>query len=84
MEEKEIGTIAHYYGKLSVGIIDLVAPLKVGDTIHIKGAHDNFSQRIESMQVEHKEVAEANQGDAVGIKVIQRVHPNDKVYKIIE
>lgn len=84
MEEKEIGAISHYYGKLSVGIIDLKAPLKVGDTIHIKGAHDDFTQKIESMQIEHASVSEGKKGDAVGIKVTQKVHPSDTVFKVVE
>lgn len=82
MPEKQIGAISHYYSQLGVGIIELSAPLAVGDTIHIKGAHDDFSQTVDSMQVEHKDVREAKAGDAVGIKVSQKVHENDKVYKV--
>ena len=84
MEEKEIGVITHYFGKISVGIIELDAPLKVGDTIHIKGAHDDFNQTIDSMQIEHDAVESANKGDFVGIKVIQQVHANDKVFLVTE
>jgi hypothetical protein len=36
------------------------------------------------MQIEHQSVQEAKKGDLVGIKVDQKVHPNDKVYKVIE
>lgn len=84
MEEKEIGVITHYFGKISVGIIQLKEALKVGDTIRIKGLHNDFTQKIESMQIEHQNVDEAKKGDFVGIKVAQRVRPNDKVYIVIE
>ncbi len=84
MEEKEIGVVAHYFSKISVGIIQLNAPLKTGDTLHIKGAHDDFTQAIESMQIEHETVASAKEGDLVGIKFIQQVHPNDKVFIVLE
>lgn len=84
MEEKEIGKITHYFGKISVGIIQLVDELKVGDTIHIKGVHDDFIQKVESMQIEHNNVSEAKPQDLVGIKVNQKVHPGDRVYKVIE
>jgi translation elongation factor EF-1alpha len=80
MEEKKIGVITHYFGHISVGIIELSAPLKVGDKIRIKGAHDDFVQDVETMQIEHAPVESAKKGDAVGIKVIQKVHPNDEVY----
>ena len=84
MEEKEIGKITHYFGKISVGIIQLKDSLKVGDTIHIKGAHDDFTQTVESLQIEHNQVQEAKAGDAVGIKVKSKVHENDVVFKILE
>jgi putative protease len=83
MEEKEVGRITHYYGNISVGIVELSDNLKVGDTIHIKGHTSDFNQTVDSMQIEHKNVSEAKAGDLVGIKVIQKVHPHDKVYKII-
>ncbi|MCM8795689.1 MAG: hypothetical protein NC928_03270 [Candidatus Omnitrophica bacterium] len=82
MEEKEIGKVTHFYGNLSVGIIELWDSLKIGETIHIKGHSDDFTQIVESMQIEHANVTEAKAGDLVGIKVAQKVHPNDRVYKV--
>ena len=83
MEEKLIGKIAHYYGRLSVGIIELSDELKVGDTIHIKGHTSDFTQQVASMQVEHADVTEAKAKDSVGIKVDQKVHEHDEVFKVI-
>ncbi len=83
MQEKEIGKITHYYGHLSVGIIQLTDTLKIGESIHIKGHSSDFTQSIDSMQIEHASVSEAKLGDMVGIKVAQKVHPGDKVFKVI-
>lgn len=83
MEEKEIGKITHYYGHLNVGIVELSDTLKVGETIHIKGHSSDFNQLVDSIQIEHASVPEAKAKDVIGIKVSQKVHPNDKVYKII-
>jgi len=83
MEEKLIGKIAHYYGHLSVGIIELTDALKVGETLHIKGHSSDFTQQISSMQIEHAKVDEAKSGDFVGIKVDQKAHEHDSVYKVI-
>ena len=69
MEEQEIGIVDHFFGKISVGIIKLSGPLKVGDTIQIKGKQANFSQEVESMRIEFDNVTEAKEGDKVGIKV---------------
>ncbi len=79
-KEKEIGIITHYFNNISVGIIKLKAELNTGDKIHVKGAHDDFTQVITSMQVNHKDIARAKKGAEVGIKVPKRVHENDKVY----
>ncbi len=79
-KEKEIGAITHYYGNLSVGIIKLNGTLRVGDTVHIRGVHDDFSQKIDSMQLNHQDIQEASKGAEVGVKLIRRAHENDKVY----
>ena len=82
IEGKEIGKMAHYYGHLSVGIIELSGELKTGDRIHIKGHTSDFKQGVASMQINHQNVQSGKKGDLVGIKVSQKVHPGDKVYKI--
>ena len=84
MEEKEVGKIIHYFRKISVGIIELTDTLRVGDTIHIKGTHDDFTQKVGSIQIEHKQIQEARAGEDIGIKVKDIVHEHDKVYKVLE
>lgn len=83
MQEKEIGIITHYFGHVNVGIIKLSDSVKAGEKIHIKGHTTDITQDIDSMQIEHVNVPEAKSGDSVGIKVTTKVHPNDKVYKVI-
>jgi len=82
LEEKEIGIVTHYFGKISVGIIKLKSTLRIGEKIHIKGAHDDFSQTVKSMQINHKDVSIAGKGSEIGIKVPAPVHENDRVYRI--
>ncbi|NWG09947.1 MAG: translation elongation factor-like protein [Nitrososphaerales archaeon] len=81
---KEVGRVAHYYPKIGVAIIDLKAPLKVGDKILIKGSTTNFEQIAESMQIEHKEVRSTKGGESIGLKVAQRVREDDTVYMASE
>jgi putative protease len=47
----------------------------------IKGPSTDFEQVVESMQIEHKNVARAEAGQMVGLKVNQRVREKDIVYK---
>ena len=56
--------------------------MKVGDTIQVKGATTDFNQEIDSMQVDHNSVEEAKAGDAIGLKVKDKVREHDKVYKV--
>ena len=84
-EEKleEVGKVTHYFSKIEVAVVDLTAPLSVGDRIAIKGATTDFEQTVESMQIEHKDVKTAKAGDSIGLKVKERVRENDVVYKIV-
>lgn len=81
-EEKLVGKITHYYGKLGVAIIELADSLSVGQTVHIKGAHDDLTQEVKQLQLEFKDVQTATAGVSVGLKVDQKVHENDQVFVV--
>lgn len=83
MKEERIGEVVHYFGKIGVAAIKITSgSLSVGDTIHIKGHTTDFQQRVDSIQIEHASVEEANPGDDIGIKVTERVREVDQVYKV--
>jgi translation elongation factor EF-Tu-like GTPase len=83
MEEgKLIGKVTHYFGKIGVAVIELEETLKVGDTIRIVGGETDFTQTVESMEIEHQKVKEAKAGQSVGLKVAQKVREGYKVYKL--
>ena len=81
-EEREVGAVTHYYTKIGVTVIELTDTLKVGDKIHIKGATSDFTQKVDSMQIEHKEVKEAKKGDSIGLKVKEHTREHDKVFVV--
>jgi putative protease len=82
MTDTKIGEIIHYYDKIGVAVIKVLAPIKIGDRLKISGHDHEFEQEVTSMQVEHKEIKEAKKGDDVGMKVDQAVKDGDEVYKI--
>lgn len=83
--EEEIGKIAHYFPKISVGVLELSkGTLQIGDTIHIKGHTTDFYQKIESMQVEHNAVDSVKPDEPVGLKVESPVREHDLVFKVTE
>ncbi|MGQ9730554.1 MAG: hypothetical protein ACUVX8_04700 [Candidatus Zipacnadales bacterium] len=77
-----VGKITHYFGKPGVGVVELTDRLRIGDTIRITGAKTDFTQVVESMQIEHQPVEEAGPGDCIGLKVLGRVHEGDRVYAL--
>ncbi len=79
MAEHPVGTVSHYYAKLGVAGIELSSELKVGDTIHILGYTSDFTQSVDSIQVEHETVESAKAGEPVGVKVNERVRVHDQV-----
>jgi len=84
MEEKKIGEVIKYFGKIGVAAIRLSeGSLKVGETIHIVGHTSDSTQPIDSMQIENKNVQEAGPGADIGIKVKDRLREHDVVYKVV-
>lgn len=82
VEKEKVGEVTHYFTDISVGVIDLSGAVEIGDKISIEGATTNFQQEIESMEIEHEDVEKAGAGDAIGIKVKDRVREGDIVYRI--
>ncbi len=81
-EEKEIGRVSGYFSQAGVAAIRLSGSLKVGDKIHIKGHTTDVEQKVSSMQIERKPVKEAKKGDHIGIKVSDKVRPNDAIFLV--
>jgi putative protease len=85
MKEIEVGKVADYFKKIGVVAIEVTAEgISVGDTLHFKGHTTDFTQQVDSIQVEHEKVERADVGMSIGIKVRERVRTHDQVYKVIE
>lgn len=82
MADFKIGRIIHYYDKIGVAVLELTETLVVGDTIRISGHGNEFTQKVDSMQVEHENIQEAKKGQAIGLKVDQGVKEGDEVFKV--
>jgi len=80
--EKEVGKVTHFFDHISVAVIELSHALKAGETIHVKGATTDFTQKVDSMQIEHKAVPEAKKGQSIGMKVAEPVKEHDKVFVV--
>ena len=82
MPEVEIGVISDFFAHPVVAGIELTDGVKVGDRIHILGHTTDMELTVDSLQINNMPVIEAKAGDAIGIKVSNRVRRGDKVYKV--
>ena len=82
MPEVEVGKVTDFFAHPVVAGITLSAPLKVGDKIHIKGHTTDLELTVDSMQINNADVPTAKAGDAIGVKVGERVRRGDTVYKV--
>lgn len=79
----QIGKVTHYYDKIGVAVVGVLnQSLKVGDTVKISGHDKEYNQKIESLQIEHKQVKEVPVGETCGMKVSQPVKDGDMLYLV--
>lgn len=78
-----VGVVEDYLSHLEVILTTLKAPLAVGDAVSIRGFTTNTDQIVRSIQIEHAPVNQAAVGQAVGMKVDEKVRKNDHIFKKI-
>jgi len=84
MPEAEIGKVTDFFARPVVAGIELAMTLKVGDKIHIKGHTTDMEFTVDSMQIDNVDVQQAKAGDAIGVKVSDRVRRGDIIYKVTD
>jgi len=84
MAEEVVGKVTDFFAHPVVAGIELTATLKLGDKIHIKGHTTDIEMIVDSMQIDNVDVNEAKSGDAVGVKVTERVRREDIIYRVTD
>ena len=85
MPEEQVGVVIKFFAKPSVAAIEITSgTIKKGDVLRYRGHTTDFSERVESMEVDNQAIEEAKVGDLVGLKVKERVRENDRVYRVEE
>lgn len=75
-----VGKVIHYYDKIGVAVIKLEKSLKVGDSVKFVHGENEFTQSIESMQLEHAQVESGKKGQEVAVKVDRQTKSGTQVY----
>ena len=83
MAEEKIGEVVKYFSKPSVAAIKITAGiLCIGDSIRFVGHTTDFTDTVESMEVNNQKIDKAVVGDFIGLKVSDRVREGDEMFKV--
>ena len=83
--EEKLGTVTDYYARIGVAALQLTdGELRTGDRIRFRGQTTDFTQSVESLQVEHEAVERAERGREVAVKVRERVRKHDQVLRVTD
>lgn len=81
--EVQVGEITHYFPKIQVAVLKMLnGRVHAGDQIRIIGKKTDFIQKVNSLQIESRDVREAVKGQLAGLKVDKIVQVGDKVMKL--
>lgn len=83
MTERPIGKISHYFPHIAVAAATLSDELKVGDRVRVKGHTTDFTETIQSLEIEHRKVDRAGPGDNVAFEVSEKARPGDQVFRVV-
>ena len=75
-----VGRVVHFYDKIGVAVIKLEKPLKVGNNVKFVHGENEFTQTIESMQLEHVQVESGKKGQEIAVKVDKEAKSGTQVY----
>ena len=79
----EAGRLMAFFSKVSAAVVELRQPLRVGETIYVRGHTTELRQVVESIQRGRAPVQEASCGQVVGIRIRKHCRKHDVVYKFV-
>ncbi len=78
-----MGVVEHYYPKAHAAVVRIdQGELHLGDTIHIQGRHEDITEPVRSIQLDHRPIREAHAGDKVGVQLSYPVHEHSRVFLV--
>ena len=83
--KKDIGQVVNYFNKIKVAELKIWDDLAIGDEILIQGTTTgSIKHKIDSMQIDGKNVKKVEKGNNVGVAIPTKVRHNDFVYKLVK
>lgn len=82
MEGKQIGIVINYLEKPRLAVVKLIEDIQLGNTLRFVDEETDFTQIIDSLQIDGENVETAVNGDEVSIKVFEKVRYGNRVYLV--
>lgn len=80
--EKLVGKITHYYSRLGVAVLELSGEIRLADEVHILGRITDFTQYVNSLEINHQKIERAGPGTEVALLLEDYARPGDAVFKV--
>lgn len=80
--EKLVGKITHYYSRLGVAVLELSGEIRLADELHILGRITDFTQYVNSLEINHQKIERAGPGAEVALLLEDYARPGDAVFKV--
>jgi GTPase len=82
MEGKQVGKVINYFEHVGVAAIELTDSVRLGDTLRFVGGDKDFTEVVDSIQIHKDKVESAKAGDAIGVRVSEKVGKGYRVFKV--
>ena len=78
----EVGVVVHYFPRAAAAVVALSRPIRLGDTIHIRGHTTDFVQQVSGLALDGAPVSHGAPAQSLGVRVVARARPGDRVYRV--
>ncbi len=77
-----VGVVTAVFAKIDVAIVKLSTGVRLGDILLFQDDETLYEERVDSMQINRKDIKTAKKGAEIGMKVGQHPRSGTKVYRI--
>lgn len=80
--ETHVGKVVHWYDRKGVAVLELDGHVTQGDHVVVRKGDSEFEDRVESIQIDHKDVSEADPGDSAAVKLSHKAREGSDIYLV--
>jgi len=81
---KTCGRCEGYFENIKVALIEVTSPIRAGEKLIFETTAGLFEEKINSIQIDRKDISLARSGTKIGVKVSMEPKVGGLIYKIIQ